>query len=111
MNIGDAVKRACKEPTLLDALTWICIWESERVVRQARQNEQWGTCFKICLKSVMDAFSMLGKEYREKEIAKPTCCNLICYAEKLQFEVRIKELEPDAFIKNDECIKEVGDEV
>ena len=24
---------------------------------------------------------------------KATCCNLICYAEKVQFEARIKELE------------------
>ncbi|MCK5397780.1 MAG: hypothetical protein KAJ33_05990 [Thermoplasmata archaeon] len=56
MNITQATKRACEEPTLLDALSWICIWESERVVRQARENEQWETCFHVCLKSVMESY-------------------------------------------------------
>jgi len=56
MNITEATKRACQEPTLLDALSFICVWESERVVKQARENEQWETCFKVCLESVLDNF-------------------------------------------------------
>ena len=55
-NFTQAVEKACKEPTLLDALTFICIWESERVVKQCRENEQWDTCFKICLKGVMNNY-------------------------------------------------------
>jgi len=64
MNITEATKRACKEPTLLDALTWICVWESERVVKQAKKNlrdlegKGWDTCFRACLKEVM-------REYRK----------------------------------------------
>ena len=46
MNITEATKRACEEPTLLDALTFICVWESERVVH----NDQWDTRFKGSLK-------------------------------------------------------------
>lgn len=59
MTINEAVKRACQEPTLLDALSWICIWESERIVKQAKKNlrdvdgKGWDTCFKICLGRVM----------------------------------------------------------
>ena len=34
MNIDQAVLRACGELTLLDALSWICVWENERVIRQ-----------------------------------------------------------------------------
>ena len=57
MNIKEAVDRACEEATLLDALTFICIWESERIVKQARNNKQWETCFKVCLKKVMEKYN------------------------------------------------------
>jgi len=56
MDIDQAVKRACEESTLLNALTWICVWESERIVKQARENEQWETCFNVCLKLVTDKY-------------------------------------------------------
>jgi len=56
MNFVEATNRACEENTLLKALTHICIWESERVVKQARTNEQWETCFGICLKGVMEEY-------------------------------------------------------
>ncbi len=57
MNLVEATTRACEEDTLLDALTFICIWESERVVKQARANEQWETCFKHSLRSVMGKYN------------------------------------------------------
>lgn len=69
LNITAATKRACEEPTLLDALSWICVWESERVVKQARANPQWETCFKVCLQSVLDNYQQKGldrPELREK---------------------------------------------
>jgi len=56
MNITEATKRACQEPTLLKALTWICVWESERIVEQARKNPTWETCFGVCLESVLEAY-------------------------------------------------------
>ena len=67
MNINEAVKRACQEPTLLDALSWIAVWESERVVKQAHafhntgirtgaDGAGWDTCFKICFERVMEAY-------------------------------------------------------
>jgi len=68
MDINEATARACQEPTLLDALSWICVWESERGVEQAHENltnntpanpdtgAMWETCFKACLKSVMDKY-------------------------------------------------------
>lgn len=62
MNIDEATKRACEEPTLLDALTWICVWESERIVKQAKkelrdaEGKGWYTCFRICLKSVLENY-------------------------------------------------------
>jgi len=54
MNITEAINRACEEPTLLKAQTWICIWESESVVKQSLANpqSQWETYFGICLKLV-----------------------------------------------------------
>ena len=63
MNITEAVNRACEEPTLLGAQTWICIWESERAIKQARENygsgtdgAGWDTCFGICLKLVTEEY-------------------------------------------------------
>ena len=63
MNISEAVNRAIKEPTLVDALSWICVWESERIVRQVQNNygsgtngAGWDTCFRICIKSVMESY-------------------------------------------------------
>lgn len=59
MTIKEAIEIACEEPTLLDALSWICIWESERVVKQAKRGlrgpdgQGWDTCFKFCLNEVM----------------------------------------------------------
>ena len=57
MNIKEAVNEAMKEPTLLEAQTFICIWEMERVVKYVRShNGSWETCFKICLNEVTDAW-------------------------------------------------------
>jgi hypothetical protein len=53
MDTTKAVEKACKKPSLLEALTWICIWESERVVKQARENETWDTCFRYLINKVM----------------------------------------------------------
>ena len=64
MDITEATKKACEEPTLVDALTWICVWEGERAIKQARENfgsgangSGWDTCFKICLQAVMNVYS------------------------------------------------------
>ena len=67
MNIVEAVARACKEPTLLDALSWICVWESERTIKQALESHESGvkggangagydTCFRFCLTKVMESY-------------------------------------------------------
>lgn len=65
MNTDYAVLRACREPTLVDALSWIAIWESDRAVRQALEQQRtgigtatpgqaWDTCFKFCFKRVLE---------------------------------------------------------
>ena len=61
------VERACEEPTLADALSWIAVWENDRVVRQALRNEksgergvdgsQWDTCFKWLFEQVLNKYS------------------------------------------------------
>ena len=73
MNITEATKRACEEPTLLDALSWICVWESERVVKYVREHEgRWETCFKLCLGEVMENY------YKDK----PPASRLVSKCEK-----------------------------
>ena len=56
MNIDKAVSVACAEPTLLDALTWIAIWECERAIKQAKNNPTWETCFKRALDQVLKQY-------------------------------------------------------
>ena len=73
MNISEATKKACEKPTLLEALTDICIWESERIVKQARKNEQWETCFKVCLREVMAKY---GKNSTTEKIFCMNCQHL-----------------------------------
>lgn len=67
MNVTQAVERACQEPTLAQALSWIAVWETERVVRQVREFDrtgistashasdgaQWDTCFLFLFKEVL----------------------------------------------------------
>lgn len=64
MNLEAAAIVACQEPTLVDAITWICNWECDRAVRQALKCEKtgkrtaahggkWDTCFRVCLMRVM----------------------------------------------------------
>jgi hypothetical protein len=64
MNISEAVDLACKEPTLVDALSWIAVWECERAVYQAKEyfetgkstaseGKGWDTCFKFCFEEVI----------------------------------------------------------
>ena len=67
MNITEAVEQACKQPTLLDALSYIAVWESERAIQQAKSffesgvstagdGKGWDTCFKTCLGLVLDKY-------------------------------------------------------
>lgn len=61
MNFTEALARALEEPTLAKALSWIAVWETERVVVQARNNPQWETCFEYSFKQVIE-------RYKEKQI-------------------------------------------
>jgi hypothetical protein len=58
MNIDQAVARALEQPTLADALTWICVWENDRAVQQAkaRPDEPRETCFGMCIRRVREAW-------------------------------------------------------
>lgn len=42
MNADEAIARACQEPTLIQALNWIAIWETDRAVKQALEWERTG---------------------------------------------------------------------
>jgi hypothetical protein len=64
MNVEEAVARACAEPTLEEALSWIAVWEADRAIGQALRCERTGqstaapgqthdTCFRVCFKRVL----------------------------------------------------------
>lgn len=75
MNITEATAKACEKPTLVDALSWICVWETDRVVKQYKKNLDEGTvehcggtyetCFRYCIQSVMDRYAKQGKWSKE----------------------------------------------
>ncbi len=76
MNIDEAVKCACEEPDLASALTWICVWESERVVKQAHEylntgvstaapGQGWDTLFGICIRRVMEAWKPKRRSFSD----------------------------------------------
>ena len=75
MNLKEAVEKACQEPTLTEALTWIAVWETGRVVEQVREFERTGistashggsgdTLFKVC-------FEEVGKQWLLRELQAP----------------------------------------
>lgn len=66
-KLDEAVRKACEQPSLVDALTWIAVWESERAIQQARRFFEtgtstaahgggWDTCFKVCFERVMKEY-------------------------------------------------------
>lgn len=69
MDLESAVDRACREPTLLDAISWIALWECERVIPKAHSflngetsrnadGMGWETCFKYAINEVMKAYTV-----------------------------------------------------
>jgi heme A synthase len=57
MKLNEAVRRALEETTLVKALVFIAIWETARVVNQARHSPTWDTCFERCFKDVIEAWA------------------------------------------------------
>lgn len=74
MKLNEAVRRACQEPTLLDALSFIAVWECQRAIEQAHAYKLtgistaasggWDTCFRVCFSAVMGEWSK--RELAEK---------------------------------------------
>jgi hypothetical protein len=60
LNLDQAKRQACKDGRTLDeALVWIAVWESERIVRQARESSTWDTCFEHCFTAVREYYQQL----------------------------------------------------
>jgi methylmalonyl-CoA mutase cobalamin-binding subunit len=71
MTITEAVEHACEEPTLVKALVWIAVWDTERAVRQAIEWSRtgistashdggWDTCFEVLFDAVVAKY---GSKY------------------------------------------------
>lgn len=59
MTLPEAVRWAMEGQTrLIDAQVRICIWETERIVKQARANPTWETCFFQCLVALQKAWDL-----------------------------------------------------
>jgi len=61
------INRALEEPTLLKALSFVAVWESERAIQQARKYYDtgvstaayggWDTCFEYCFKELISKWN------------------------------------------------------
>lgn len=67
MNITEAIERACQEPTLIKALSFMAIWENERAVKQALEWQKTDkstashsgshdTCFETSFKMLLEKY-------------------------------------------------------
>lgn len=81
MNFQEAIDRACQEPTLPEALAWVAVWETERVVKQAIECERtgvstagnggkWDTCFTILFKRVLQKYGIDTPSITPRDILK-----------------------------------------
>ena len=54
------------EKTLIEALAWLAIWESERIVKQAREHPQWESTFTYLFRELFAKY----KRDKETEMGK-----------------------------------------
>lgn len=52
------IDEACQQETLLDALTWICLWETDRILTRAHAGIEYETSFYICLSEVVKTWKL-----------------------------------------------------
>ena len=64
-NFTTALEHALTQPTLIEALTSICVWESERAIRQVAtqpgsgsDGAGWDTCFNYVISAVLSRYAL-----------------------------------------------------
>lgn len=63
MKLQEAVEAACNLPTLAEALTYIAVWETDRVVTQAMRNHGlYETCFRVSFIALLDRWNSLNRD-------------------------------------------------
>ena len=99
-NLAEIVRIACEQASsLVDAISMVCIWESERAIKQAFKWKEtgestashgggWDTCFRVCIEAVIEAW----EEKTARESVKP-----------------IKLTEPPVKLKAEITIEHPGD--
>jgi len=107
----EIINKACQEPTFLDALTYVCICESERIVKQVttnygsgRDGAGWDTCFKIYLKEILIRYNKDEETIKQlrndfAEVSETLLNNKTIYfkvkEERDQWKGRFEEVEKD----------------
>jgi hypothetical protein len=101
-KIDGAAKRACQEPSLVEALSWIAVWDADRAVREAIRHHDAGTrdvdgfgyhtCFLHCFRLVMDLWE------RERSQSNPPAALELTVEELKALDtcIRVKEYVGDA---------------
>lgn len=68
-TIHDIVKRACEQPTLIDALSFVSVWDTDRAVRQSKDNgfKSYETFSKFLIKEVLENYYNENKPMFKKD--------------------------------------------
>jgi len=68
-TLDAAIKRALDEPTLIDALSFLSIWDTERAIAQAKRNNfaSWETTSKYLFSSCIEQWK-LQKHLQQDEL-------------------------------------------
>jgi hypothetical protein len=74
MNITEALYEANKKPTLAAALSYMAIWDMERIVKYVRENEgTWDSCFGTCFEPVLVHWAQRLEEERRRDHYRCRC--------------------------------------
>ena len=56
MTRDEAIEQALKKDTLVKALAYVCVWECDRAIRVAREQEQYDTTFNYLIAEVLNKY-------------------------------------------------------
>lgn len=67
-NLDELIENACKQPTLLDALSFVSIFDTDRAVQQAKSNnfQNWETISKFLIEKVLEKYVCYHKPMFKK---------------------------------------------
>jgi len=80
--IKEMIEEACQKSNILDAIVYGCIWESERIIKQAASNiildesgRKWDSFFKIIIEQILKEYDVNPTKLINGRIPPNTTCS------------------------------------